>query len=46
MNMDQNDLPMDAIIGSNDTINSSTPTEKVLAQLITTMQIMNVKKAI
>jgi hypothetical protein len=31
MNMDQNDLPMDAIVRSNDTINSSTPMEKALA---------------
>jgi hypothetical protein len=38
MNMEQNDLPMGAIIGSNDTINSSTPMEKVLAQLVSTMQ--------
>jgi hypothetical protein len=38
MNMEQNDLPMGAIIGSNDTINSSTPMERALAQLLTTMQ--------
>jgi hypothetical protein len=38
MNMEQNDLPMDAIVGSNDTINSSTPMEKALAQLVTIMQ--------
>ncbi len=38
MNMDQNDLPMDAIVGSNDTINSSTPMERALAQLVATMQ--------
>jgi len=38
MNMEQNDLLMGAIIGSNDTINSSTPMEKALAQLVTTMQ--------
>jgi hypothetical protein len=37
MNMEQNDLPMDAIVGSNETINSSTPMERVLAQLVTTM---------
>jgi hypothetical protein len=28
MNMEQNDLLMGAIVGSNDTINSSTPMEK------------------
>jgi hypothetical protein len=38
MNMEQNDLPMGAIVGSNETINSSTPMERVLAQLVTTMQ--------
>ncbi len=38
MNMEQNDLPMDAIIGFNDTINSSTPMERALAQLVITMQ--------
>ncbi len=38
MNMEQNDLPMGAIIRSNDTINSSTPMERVLAQLVTIMQ--------
>jgi len=37
MNMKQNDLPMGAIVGSNDTINSSTPTERALAQLVTIM---------
>ncbi len=37
MNMKQNDLPMGAIVGSNDTINSSTPMERALAQLVTTM---------
>jgi hypothetical protein len=31
MNMEQNDLPMDAIVGSNDTISSSTPMERALA---------------
>jgi hypothetical protein len=38
MNMEQNDFPMDAIVGSNDTINSSTPMERALAQLVTTME--------
>jgi len=38
MNMEKNDLPMGAIVGSNDTINSLTPMERVLAQLVTTMQ--------
>jgi hypothetical protein len=38
MNMEQNDLPMGAIVGSNDTINSLTPKERALAQLVTTMQ--------
>jgi len=38
MNMEQNDLPMGAIVGSNDTINSSTPMERAFAQLVTTMQ--------
>jgi len=38
MNMEQNDLPMGAIVVSNDTINSSTPMEKALAQLVTSMQ--------
>jgi hypothetical protein len=38
MNMEQTDLPVGAIIGSDDTINSSTPMEKALAQLVTTMQ--------
>jgi hypothetical protein len=38
MNMEQNDVPMGAIVGSNDTIKSSTPMEKALAQLVTTMQ--------
>jgi hypothetical protein len=38
MNMEQNDRPMGAIVGFNDTINSSTPMEKVLAQLVTIMQ--------
>jgi hypothetical protein len=38
MNMEQNDLPMGAIVGSNDVINSLTPMEKAFAQLVTTMQ--------
>jgi hypothetical protein len=38
MNMEQNDLPMGAIEGSDHIINSSTPMEKVFAQLVTTMQ--------
>jgi len=38
MNMEQNDLPMGAIVRSNDRINSSTPMERVLAQLVITMQ--------
>jgi hypothetical protein len=38
MNMEQNDLLMGAIIGSNDTINSLTLMEKVLTQLVTIMQ--------
>ncbi len=38
MNMEKNDLPMGAIVRSNDTINSSTPMEKALAQLVTIMQ--------
>jgi hypothetical protein len=36
--MEQSDLPMGAIVGSNDAINSSTPMERALAQLVTTMQ--------
>jgi hypothetical protein len=36
--MEQNDCPMGAILESNDTINSSTPMEKVFAQLVTIMQ--------
>ncbi len=36
--MEQSDLPIGAIIGSSDTINSSTPMERVLTQLATTMQ--------
>ncbi len=38
MNMEQNDLPTGAIIRSNDTINSSSPMERVLTQLVTPMQ--------
>jgi len=38
MNMEQSDLLMGAIIGSNDTINSSTPMERALVQLVITMQ--------
>jgi hypothetical protein len=38
MNMEENDLPMGATVRSNDTINSSTPMERALAQLVTTMQ--------
>jgi hypothetical protein len=38
MNMEQNDLHVDAIVGSNDTINSSTPMERALAQMVITMQ--------
>ncbi len=38
MNMEQNDLLMGAIVGSNDILNSSTPMERALAQLVTTMQ--------
>jgi len=37
MNVEQNDLPMGAIVGFNDIINSSTPMERVLVQLVTTM---------
>jgi hypothetical protein len=38
MNMEQSDLHMGAIVRSNDIINSSTPMERALAQLVTTMQ--------
>ncbi len=38
MNMEQSNLPMGAIVGSSDTINSSTPMERAFAQLVTTMQ--------
>jgi hypothetical protein len=44
MNMEQNDLPTGASVWSNDTINSSTPMERALAQLVTTMQEINVKR--
>ncbi len=37
-NMEQSDFPMDAIVGCNDTINSSTPMEKALTRLVITMQ--------
>jgi hypothetical protein len=36
--MEQSDLPMGAIVGFSDTINSSTLMERTFAQLITTMQ--------
>jgi hypothetical protein len=47
MNMEQNDLPMGAIVGFNDIINSSTPMERALAQLSLQCKRsqMNVKKA-
>jgi hypothetical protein len=38
MNMEQSDRPMGAIVRFSDTINSSTPMEKALAQLVITMQ--------
>jgi len=38
MTMEQSNLPMGAIVRSSDTINSSTPMEKALVQLVTTMQ--------
>jgi len=38
MNMEQNDCLMGAIVGFNDTINSSTPMERALTQLVTIMQ--------
>ncbi len=38
MNMEQSDLHMGAIIGFSGTINSSTPMERALTQLVTTMQ--------
>ncbi len=37
-NMEQSDLPMGAIVGSNDIINLWTPMEKAFAQLVTIMQ--------
>jgi len=37
MSMEQNDLPMGAIVRFNDTINSSTPMEMDLAQLVIIM---------
>jgi hypothetical protein len=37
MNMEQNDRPMGAIVRSNETINSSTPMERALAQLVIIM---------
>jgi hypothetical protein len=36
--MEHSDLPMGAIVGSSDMINSSTPMERALAQLVTIMQ--------
>jgi hypothetical protein len=47
INMEQNDLPMGAIVGSNDTINSSTPMERALHNwsLQCKRSQMNVKKA-
>ncbi len=38
MTMEQSDLPMGAIVGSSDTINSSTQMERAFAQLVITMQ--------
>jgi hypothetical protein len=37
MTMEQSDLPMGAIVRFSDTINSSTPMEKALVYLVTTM---------
>jgi len=37
-NMEQSDFPMGVIVGSNDTINSSTLMERALTQLVITMQ--------
>ncbi len=37
MTMEQSDFPMDAIVGSSDIINSSTPMERAFAQLVITM---------
>jgi hypothetical protein len=36
--MEQSDFPMGAIVGFSDIINSSTPMERVFAQLVTIMQ--------
>jgi hypothetical protein len=36
--IEQSDIPMGAIVGFSDTINSLTPMEKALAQLLTIMQ--------
>jgi hypothetical protein len=38
MNLEQSDLPMGAIVMSSDTINSSTPMERALPQLVIIMQ--------
>jgi hypothetical protein len=38
MTMEQSNLPMGSIVGFNETINSSTPMERVFAQLFTIMQ--------
>jgi hypothetical protein len=38
MTMEQNDLSMGGIVGSNETINSSPPMEKAFAQLVITME--------
>jgi hypothetical protein len=38
MTMEHNDLLMGAFVGSNDTINSSTPMERAFAQLVIIMQ--------
>jgi len=37
MSIEQSDLPMSAIVGSSDIINSSTPMERALAQLVIIM---------
>jgi hypothetical protein len=37
MNMEQNNLPTGAIVGFDDTINSSTPMERAFTQLVITM---------
>ncbi len=46
MTMEQNDHPMGDIVRSNETISSSTPTERAFAQLVTICKKsqMNVKK--